>query len=305
MITPTLLIDSNYMAHAAKHSMKGLKYEDIPTGIIYGFLSRIVGLSEEFKTNDFVFFWDSKKSHRKRKYPWYKEKRKKKTSEELKLDIVAYEQFDILKNEILPLMGFRNIIMQTGFESDDTIAKTVINHIGNFIVVGCDTDLYQLLNYCDIYNPIKKEIFTKNDLLMTYNCNPEEWVLVKQIAGCKSDEIPGVSGVGEITAVKYLRGELKTESKAFNAIQEQGDIIQRNEWLIKLPLSGTKEIIFEINDLSENSFELFLDMCETYDMQSFKTGKGYKNWFNFYNGKFFDKSKDLIKNRMNRSKRKK
>ena len=80
-------------------------------------------------------------------YDWYKIKRQKDiTEEEEEAKKIAFKQFDILQNEILPQMGFANIITSRGYESDDTIAKTVIDHIGNFVVITADEDLFQLLN---------------------------------------------------------------------------------------------------------------------------------------------------------------
>ena len=51
-----------------------------------------------------------------------------------------------------------------------------------------------------------------------YRIKPFEWHKVKAIAGCSSDNVKGVAGVGEITAIKYLKGELKKESKAHQNI---------------------------------------------------------------------------------------
>lgn len=282
----TLLIDSNYLAHQARYTLGGLSKDEIPTGILFGFLNRILYLGKMFRTNDFVFYWDSKKSRRKRLYPSYKEKRTKdRTEEDWELVKVAYEQFNILKEEILPMMGFRNIVHQTGYESDDTIASTVLYKLGEFVVVTADEDLFQLLNYCNIYNPQKEKLFNAQWFQLEYGINPSKWAMVKAIAGCKSDCVEGIAGVGTKTAIKYLKNELKSTTKAYKAITSKDGkrIIQRNLPLVELPFKGTKEPDFKQNQFNK---DIFFDICEMYGFESFLKAGKMTDWERFFKNDF-------------------
>jgi 5'-3' exonuclease len=120
-----ILIDSNSICHAAKHSMGDLSYEERKVGVIFGFLLQLLSLSKLLKSNRFVFIWDSRKSLREQIFPDYKYKRKnkEKTKEEKEMDDIAYAQFNILRTEIIPALGFQNNFMFDGYEADDLIAK--------------------------------------------------------------------------------------------------------------------------------------------------------------------------------------
>lgn len=284
----TLIIDSNCIAHQAKHSMGHLKHKDVATGTIFGFLRIIRSIAEEFQTNRLWFCWDSKKSIRKLYYPWYKEKRHKdKTPEEKELDAIAYEQFDALRDELLWRIGFRNIFMQIGYESDDLIMKLVENEWEeartDLVVVTTDGDLYQVLKLADIYNPHKKIVYTAQDFFSDYKISPVSWAYVKAIAGCSTDEVPGVSGVGEKNAIKFLKDELKEKSKRMQAIRsEEGRaLIDRNKWLVTLPLPGTKTM-----EVQEDKFDFdeFMDVCHEYGLNSFRRGRQRDAWELFMEG---------------------
>ncbi len=264
-----IIIDSNYLCYISKFSLsQGLTYRGNRTEIIYGFLKNIISLSKKFETNKFVFCWDSKHSKRKNIFPEYKSKRHSdKTEEEKELDIIAYTQFDQLKNYVLLELGFSNIFHFAGYESDDLIASIVIdNPNSNNIIVSSDEDLFQLLDYCSIYNFSKKTVMNKNLFMRTYGIEPKQWAEVKCIAGCSSDNVPGVKGVGEKTAIKYIQGTLKSSSKVFNSIKTRSlDEETLTRKLVTLPFPGTKRVKIENDNLSETKF---INVMYKYGIQS-------------------------------------
>ena len=218
-----------------------LSYKGRPVGVIFGFLNQLFTIGKTLQPQNVIFCWDSRKSIRKHKYPFYKSK----TISQRETDMSeAFPQFTELRKEILPRLGFCNNCIQSGYEADDLIAKIVRENKNDseFIVVSSDNDFLQLLDHCIMYNLGKSRIITKDDLYAEYGVSPEQWVEVKKIAGCNSDTIPGVDGIGEITATKYLTGRLKPESKKCQAIKRYGtkELLDRNEWLIHLPLPGTR-----------------------------------------------------------------
>jgi len=280
-----IIIDCSALAHRVKHTMKGIEYEFMPTGVVFGFMMKLLQLSKKFNSNQFVFAFDSDRRTYKRKkiYSDYKNhtNKPKMTKEDKLLNSACYNQLKQLKTEILPKIGFVNLFRKKGYEADDIIASIVQNNKGEFIIFSGDEDMYQLLNYADLYKP-KKGLYTKFDFIEEYKIMPSKWYKVKAISGCNSDAVPGVFGVGEKTAIKFLKKEcsLKTKQK----ILDHKEIINRNIKLVKLPLKGLKPIFLksgEILDLGN-----FIDVCMSLNFQSFLYGEQLNTWeksFGFIN----------------------
>jgi 5'-3' exonuclease len=269
--------------------MRELSHHDLATGVIFGFLSRVLVLAHKFKTNDIVFCWDSKSSVRKKLYPEYKaQRRKDKTEKELAELEIAVKQFTTLRRKILPAIGFRNVFVQKGLEADDLIAKTVIKKEGRFVIVAADEDLFQLLEWFNVrmYIPTKKKIMTRERFAEEYGISPGYWYAVKQIAGCSSDNVKGVQGVGEKTAIKYLTKTLKYTSKAYKEItnRENAGLFARNLELVMLPHWATKEIERVDNEFSIKGFK---KVCRKYGMESF-LGPKLRQWKRLFAGDWPD-----------------
>jgi len=278
-----LVVDSNYLCHRAFHTTGPLSYNETPTGVIFGFLNQLFTLGKAVRPDEVVFVWDSRKSLRKKRYPFYKDRNKTETPDQELLD--AFAQFRLLRTQILPELGFCNNFIQGGYEADDIIAKIVMSHAEHqeFITASGDADLFQLLDYTDVYSmPSTKEIktVTRESFTAEHGITPNQWVQVKQIAGCTSDTVPGIKGVGEKTAIKYLKGELKEDSVKARAIQSGQDIIDRNEWLVKLPLPGTA-----LPEMNPSCFqkEKLRQVCKTYGFTKWQTDYNrLDEWAVFY-----------------------
>lgn len=278
-----ILVDANNLCHIAYYSTGDLSLKEIPTGVIFGFMQQLLSVLKKFG-NNITFCWDSKKSHRKRIYPEYKGNRKKnKTELDLTKLTKAYEQFDLIRTEIIPSLGFVNNFRQTGFEADDLIAYLCNRHKSDKkIIVSSDKDLYQLLYrneynlFTMIYDTRKKETFTKEMFEKKYGIKPSQWAEAKAIFGDSSDNIKGVKGVGEITAIRYLKGNLKENANVFKKIQNSKDIIERNLKLVKLPFD--KKI--QLSGVYTNKFnrvKLF-NIFNKYGFDSFLTKYSFNEW---------------------------
>lgn len=255
-----IIVDCNNLAYSSFYVFKDLKYLEKKTGVIFGFIQKIISLAKKFETTDFIFCWDSKKSYRKLIYPAYKANRKKDLSNEERADLnLAFSQFTELREKILPELGFNNVLMQVGYEADDLIAKVVLdNQNKEKIIVSTDQDLYQLLQYsANIYNLRTKKIFTWKDFVEKYKATPNLWSKVKAIAGCSTDNVIGIKGVGEMTAIKYLQDKLQDGAVKSRIVSKEGrEIISKNMLLVELPFIGRKPINVEIveNNLSKEKF---------------------------------------------------
>jgi len=268
--------------------MGNLSYHEKKVGVIFGFLKQILKLSYDFKTRDFIFCWDSKQSYRKLICPDYKANRQQYASDEERADSeLAFVQFDELREKILPYMGFVNIFHQTGYESDDLIAWIVARFPDDTVIVSSDNDLLQLL-VDHRFNPVRrwdfKELideawFTKN----WHGLKPFDWIRVKAIAGCKTDNVIGVKGVAEPSAAKYVAGLLPDGVKK-KSIDDAKDLIDFNIPLVGLPFNGRKPIRIsgiEKDNISEDKFSLTFGQ---YGFRSLLSGEETKKWTNSFFG---------------------
>ncbi len=281
----TLVIDSNFLAHRAIHTMGALSYENGNTGVIFGFLMQLQAYAKIHKTNDIIFCWDSIKSLRKEIFPGYKNRDKKEMTEEEKEEQKkGFDQFNVIREEIIPLMGFKNNYSQEGYEADDLIATTVMYHKKDFIIITADADMYQLLDFAKMWNPKTKKFYTYEKFWKEWGVAPEEWIKIKSLAGCTSDTIPGLVGIGEKTAAKYLRNELKATTKAYATLIKGKEVLTKNKKLVELPFPYTKINTIVPNELN---FDRFIqDICYKYSFDSFLVSRNYLKWENFFNGEF-------------------
>lgn len=282
----TLLLDCNGICHALRHTIGNLSYDGEEIGIIFGFLLQLFTLQKRFHPYRWIFAWDSWHSLRRSLYPQYKANRTALQNLEEERDRKsAFRQFDLLREDILPLLNLGDWnLYQKGFEADDLIASAVELVDGKKIIISQDHDLYQLLTGAtSIYNSKTRTIFTEGDFRNQYRISPEEWVRVKALAGCSGDNVDGVPFVGEKTAIKYIRGELPSKSKAYASITHAKDIIARNRDLVGLPFIGCRTLMKDLlvplsegpSRLSESGFQT---VCRRYGFDSFLSDKKYPEW---------------------------
>ena len=197
----------------------------------------------------------------------------------------ARRQFNLLYKDVLPMMGFQNVFMQTGYEADDLIAWLCYRRPDDYMIVSADEDLLQLLSTTRFYATriwdFKKDrIITEEDFLNKYGgIKPIDWAKVKAMAGCSSDNVPGIAGVGQETAIKYLHGNLK-DGKAKEKIEsaEGRQTIDRCFYLVALPYPGDREIVIpEIIDDELYSLD-FRDAFQKYGCGSFISGNNFEEW---------------------------
>lgn len=278
-----ILIDANNVGFRALYKLINLSYEEKPTGVIFGFLRSMQKLASEFNDRNLVFCWDSKTSIRKEVYPGYKNSR---SPENLTEDLlynrkIGYYQFDILREEILPKLGFKNNFSQEGIEADDIIARITIDWAGKGkriqkLIISSDTDLYQLLPYVDgIYSPGKKQIITESSFTEQYGVSPHQWPTVKAITGDSSDNIIGIKGIGVKTACKFILG--RPVGKSGKIIETNWEMVKENEKLIRLPYPLTKSEIVQFFPFRFD-WAYFDYMCQQYYLQFFQKKENYQKW---------------------------
>lgn len=277
----TIIVDVSSVCYKIYYSMPKLSINDVPTTIIFGFLKFMRDIGYVYKTNDFIYCFDSSYNKRKDIYPNYKNRD---SVEKLEIKKEINKQINHL-GYILWNLGYRNIYKTEGYESDDLIAIiTQTYDIQSYIIVTEDKDLYQLLtSNVSIYKPRKNILYTLKDFKKDYKINPPEWVLVKAIAGCVSDTVKGIVGVGEKTAIKYILKQLKPESNILKTIESNEKLINFNKQLVELPFKECPLPKIKQNVLSISNF---VDIINKYKLISFKEENEKYLWIDFFNGNF-------------------
>ncbi len=270
-----LLLDCNYLCHRAKHTTGGLSYENTPTGVIYGFLKTVSHFQEFFNTPYVAFCWDSRTSKREEVFPAYKANRKNKYKDMDKKTIRLEKEFRwqmmMLRRKYLPTIGYKNVFVQKGYEADDIIASICFNlsMMDEAVIISSDQDLYQLIcPHVSLYNPIKGKILTLQGFKKKHGILPEQWIIVKCIAGCSTDGIPGMEGIGEKTIIKYLTGQLNETTKAYQKIKKNvPKYIKRNYPLIALPFAGSKVPKLQEDEITQEGWN---EVIKTLGMKSLR-----------------------------------
>ncbi len=249
-----LLLDCNFLCYRAYHALGNLSNGGVGTGVLYGFFRDIEQFQEIYQTKDLVFCFDHGPLLREGILPGYKDRTSNKTKEELDDRIEVGRQARLLRDELLYDIGYRNIHHAKGYEADDFIAKNVnditlascfggAEKADRMVIVSADHDLYQMLRpMATIWTPgANGKTITFESFKNQWGIHPEKWSIVKALAGCNSDKVPGVDGVGEATAVKYILGTLPPHHKTHKAINEafNSGMVKRNLSLVKLPFDGT------------------------------------------------------------------
>ena len=269
-----LILDCNFLCHRTKHAIGGLSHDNKPTNIIYGFLRTVIALQELFHTKYIVFCWDSKSSKRKELFLDYKKKRNQKykelTEKEFCLEKAFRVQMKKLRKIYLKQIGFRNVFCQKGYEADDLMASIAYNlpKDDEAIIITSDRDLLQCIRYnISFYDPRKNKVMTLQKFKKKYGIIPIQWILMKCLVGCTTDEVPGLPRIGETTALKYIRGELKDESKAMSVITNGAKkIYMQNYPLVCLPFNDTKIFKLKKDKLSVKGWQ---EVIEQLGMKSF------------------------------------
>lgn len=264
-----LILDTNFLCWRAFHTTGHLSHNEVRTGVIYGVLRDVLDLSQRFESGSVVFCFDSRYSRREEILPTYKSSRKNKRSDDSEENQLArmemINQITALRKQHLPRIGFQNVFMQKGYEADDLVAAScqAVEAAGDTaVVISSDHDLFQLIRpSIKIWNPSKQQFWTTQNFSKQYGIHPMEWAMVKAIAGCKTDDVPGIKGVGETTAVKFLTKQLPKTSTKYQAIKAGKELIRRNIPLVELPFEGCQPVSLAIDKCKrENWIKVLEDL---------------------------------------------
>ena len=222
-----VLVDGNSIMNRAFYGIMGSKMlttkDGKYTNAIYGFLAILFKLIEDTKPKYMAVAFDLKAPTARHKlYEGYKANRKGMPEE-------LAEQMPVIK-EILKAMNI-DIVEKEGYEADDVLGT--LSRYGekqglNVTILSGDRDTFQLAtDKVTIRIPRTKggktetDLFDRNKIIETYGIEPKQLLEVKGLQGDSSDNIPGVPGVGEKTALSLVQ--------KYGTIENLYDKIEKDE----------------------------------------------------------------------------
>ena len=220
-----VLIDGNSILNRAFYGIMGSKMlqskDGTPTNAVYGFLAILFKILEDIKPEYLVVAFDLKgPTKRHEMYDGYKANRKGMPDE-------LACQMPIIK-EILRAMKI-DIVEKQGYEGDDILGTLSVygeKQGLDVTILSGDRDTFQLAtDKVTIRIPRTKmgktevEDFNKAKVEEIYNLEPKQLIEVKGLQGDTSDNIPGVPGIGEKTALKLIQ-EYKNIENLYKLLEE-------------------------------------------------------------------------------------
>lgn len=270
-----LLIDGNSIMNRAFYGIRELtNSEGLHTNAVFGFLNIMAKSIEEEQATHIVIAFDLKApTFRHKKYEGYKGNRKP-MPEELR------EQMPLIK-EILKQMNI-NICEIEGFEADDvlgTLSYQAEKENIEVTILSGDKDMLQLAtDAIKISIPKTRQGSTttqhyySKDVQELYNVTPSEFIDVKGLMGDPSDNIPGVPGIGEKTAIKIISQYHSIE----NAYQHADELPARAANKLKeyYDLAVLSKDLATI--CTDCNVGINFDECKIHDMYNEKVYKSFK-----------------------------
>lgn len=274
-----LIVDGMNFLH---RSRAGFQFGPAP--VVYNFMRSFRSLIEQFNPDKVYFVLEGHPQQRKQLFQEYKENRivEVGTAKHEELE-KFFKQVNVIiehLSENFPLI----VIKHPYYECDDTIynlIKRSDSQLTTWTVVSNDSDFTQLLNQFDnvrLYNPMMKSFVEKTDY---------DYVSWKALRGDASDNIPGIPGVGDKSAEKYLNDPdelVKLLEKSNNA-----EIFDRNLNLIQFIEWSDEETEQVVRSSPTYDWEPLRKLFNEYQFKSLINDKSWN--------KFVDTFKVLWENR--------
>lgn len=241
-----MILDGNSIVNRAFYGVRPLNAPDgRPTNAVYGFLAILQKLLEEQKPEAVCVSFDLKApTFRHKEYEGYKAQRKAMPEE-------LAEQIPMLK-ETLDAMGIRRYELE-GYEADDILgtASAICERDGwDCVIVTGDKDSLQLISdktsVCNVKTRMGQTetiVYTPERFREEYGFEPKLMVDLKALMGDSSDNIPGVPGVGEKTAMALVQnygtieniyaklGSLDVKDSVKKKLAQGKDSAEKSYWL--------------------------------------------------------------------------
>jgi len=221
MVTPedkeiVYLIDGSSYIHRAYHAIRNLSNsKGFPTNVIFGFTKMILKLLADTAPKYIAVVFDAKgPTFRHEIYEAYKANRPPMPED-------MAEQIPFTK-KILEKLDIK-VLERTGYEADDiigTLARVYEKKGFKVVMVSGDKDFRQVINpNTSMWDTMKDTVTDYSSLKAAYGFEPEKFIDVMSLSGDTSDNIPGIPGVGEKTAVNLIK-EFGSLENVFDHVAE-------------------------------------------------------------------------------------
>ena len=271
-----LILDSNSILNRAFYGVRYLSAKDgTPTNAIYGFLNILLKLIKEQEPDYICAAFDVKApTFRHKQYEGYKAQRKP-----MPEGLAA--QMPLAK-DVLRAMGV-TILEKEGYEADDIIGTVARlceeSEISCFIATGDKDDLQLASDKTKVILTVTKSgynetiIYDDKAVKEKYHVTPTEFIDVKALMGDPSDNIPGVKGVGEKTAMSLIEKHHSIEYiyENIDGIGLKGAMLQKMKdgremaFMSKELATINRNTPIEFN-AEECVFDGFENNCELYEI---------------------------------------
>ena len=264
-----VIIDGKSVFYRGYYAMPNLSTADgTPTGGVYGFAALSLELFKKLKPDYVCVAWDKPKTNIRKRleiWPEYKAGRKPAPAD-------FYAQIPIL-HELLDAFGWP-LYELDDYEADDimaTLAKKAAEQGIETCLITSDLDALQAISPLTHVYALKKgltniDLFSPESFTEKYGIRVDQFLDLKALKGDSSDNIPGVAGIGEKTAVGLLQ--------QFDTLEN----IYENLWQVKDSVRRKLEAGREMVDISKKVGELWFDApialnLEEMDVSELDTGK--------------------------------
>ena len=246
-------------------------------GGLVGFLKSLGYVIKLIRPTRVILVFDGQGNitNRRNTYAEYKANRQIKRITNYKVFSTLEEESDSIATQMLRLLDYLkslpvNISIIDKIEADDTIAYLSQKLKDDIIIYSADQDFLQLVNdRITVYSPIKKKFYKPNDVYEQYGMHPYNFITMKCLMGDKSDNLPGVKGLGPKKLMKYfpeITGEKRftlqeAYQKATDKVEEHG--IYGNVHLFKSQLEINYELMslenIELLDKDKKELDKLID----------------------------------------------
>ena len=186
-------------------------------GGVTGFLRSVAAVVRLIKPTRCIIVFDGKGGSRRRKdiYPEYKANRANKTAFNRYQEFASLEdEQDSMRRQFGRVIQYLNCLPVTTLSIDNVEADDIMAYIANEIytndknrvtICSTDRDFLQLVNNrISVWSPIKKKMYTPSVMREEFGFSSKNYLLYRSFIGDKSDNIPGLKGVGPKSLIKYF-----------------------------------------------------------------------------------------------------
>jgi DNA polymerase-1 len=276
-----IIIDGKSVFYRGYYAMPNLSTKDgTPTGGVYGFAVMALEIIKRLKPTYVCVAWDKSGTNIRARlalYPQYKAGRKP-TPPDFKAQVP-------ILHELLEALGWP-LYELDDYEADDLMgvfAKQAGKKGIESYLITSDLDILQLINsHTHIYT-LKKgltniDLFNEASFTEKYGVEAHQWVDVKALKGDASDNIPGVAGVGEKTALELIK-QYKTLDGVYENVEllkpalrdkllKDKDMAYLSKKLVTLIVDAPLEMDFKHAKLSDGPTPAFVDMLRKLEFRT-------------------------------------